>query len=142
MVALCSYSLENLKEDEVVQVVVNHGIVLICRKGDLIAVGNSKSAKVRIMKDNGLSYAAIGNRIGVTRQRAHQILTKRKKQKKESQKLLTTSGVASLLNIHVNTVRHWSDKGILTSYRIGSRGDRRFRWEDIVNLVSVRASAK
>ena len=41
--------------------------------------------------------------------------------------MLTVKDVADLLNIHVNTVRRWSDQGILKAYRITSRGDRRFR---------------
>jgi hypothetical protein len=31
-------------------------------------------------------------------------------------------------------VRRWADKGILKVYRIGSRGDRRFKREDIDSL--------
>ena len=45
--------------------------------------------------------------------------------------MLTVREVARLLNIHANTVRRWGDKGILRAYRITSRGDRRFKWEDI-----------
>ncbi len=49
--------------------------------------------------------------------------------------MLTTSDVARLLNIHINTVRRWSNQGILKTYRIGSRGDRRFRPEDITSFL-------
>jgi excisionase family DNA binding protein len=45
--------------------------------------------------------------------------------------MLTASDVARLLNVHMNTVRRWTNKGILKTYRIGPRGDRRFRQEDI-----------
>ena len=45
--------------------------------------------------------------------------------------MLTVREVARLLNIHTNTVRRWGDKGILRAYRITSRGDRRFKREDI-----------
>lgn len=48
--------------------------------------------------------------------------------------LLTTGQVAKLLYIHPNTVRRWSNKGILISYRIAKRGDRRFRREDVALL--------
>ncbi len=50
--------------------------------------------------------------------------------------MLTTSDVARLLNVHINTVRRWSNQGILKAYRIGSRGDRRFREEDINSFLS------
>ena len=52
-----------------------------------------------------------------------------------SNSLLTVRDVARFLNIHVNTVRRWSDLGILKSYRIGPRGDRRFRREDIIAFL-------
>ena len=45
--------------------------------------------------------------------------------------MLTISEVAHILNVHINTVRRWSNQGVLKAYRIGSRGDRRFRQEDI-----------
>ncbi len=49
--------------------------------------------------------------------------------------LLTVGQVARLLHMHPNTVRRWSNKGILESYRICDRGDRRFRKEDIDLLL-------
>jgi excisionase family DNA binding protein len=54
--------------------------------------------------------------------------------------MLTTSDVARLLNIHINTVRRWSNQGRLKSYRIGSRGDRRFQREDITSFLSQKSS--
>ena len=59
---------------------------------------------------------------------------------KEISPMLTTSEVARLLNVHINTVRRWSNQGILKSYRIGSRGDRRFRREDVTNFISKISS--
>lgn len=50
-------------------------------------------------------------------------------------RMLTTSEVAKILDVHINTVRRWSNQGSLTSYRIGSRGDRRFRRSDIDNIL-------
>ena len=49
--------------------------------------------------------------------------------------MLTVRQVARLLNIHINTVRRWSNKGVLKAYRIGPRGDRRFRREDVSVLL-------
>ncbi len=50
--------------------------------------------------------------------------------------MLTISEVAHLLNVHINTVRRWSNLGILKAYRLGSRGDRRFKQEDITSFFS------
>jgi len=49
--------------------------------------------------------------------------------------MLTTSEVAHVLNTHVNTVRRWSDRRLLKAYRIGPRGDRRFKREDIDSFL-------
>jgi excisionase family DNA binding protein len=59
---------------------------------------------------------------------------------KEISPMLTTSEVARLLNVHINTVRRWSNQGTLKSYRIGSRGDRRFRREDVTSFLSKISS--
>lgn len=50
--------------------------------------------------------------------------------------MLTIRDVARLLHIHVNTARRWSDQGIIKSYRITRRGDRRFRQEDIAHFLA------
>ena len=50
--------------------------------------------------------------------------------------MLTVKDVARLLNIHVNTVRRWSDQNILRACRITRRGDRRFRQEDIARFLA------
>jgi excisionase family DNA binding protein len=50
--------------------------------------------------------------------------------------MLSIRDVARLLHIHVNTVRRWSDQGIIKSYRITRRGDRRFRQEDIAHFLA------
>ena len=49
--------------------------------------------------------------------------------------MLTIREVSQLLKVHGNTLRRWSDQGILKAYRIGPRGDRRFRAEDIAVLL-------
>ena len=55
---------------------------------------------------------------------------------KDMDKMLTVSDVARLLSVHINTVRRWSNQGILKAYRIGSRGDRRFQQGDIASFLS------
>ena len=54
---------------------------------------------------------------------------------KEINPMLTTSEVAQLLNVHINTIRRWSNGGILRAYRIGARGDRRFERTDVLDLL-------
>ena len=61
---------------------------------------------------------------------------------KEIASLLTTSDVARLLNVHINTVRRWSNEGKLKAYRIGSRGDRRFQQEDVAVFLVQKSRAE
>lgn len=50
--------------------------------------------------------------------------------------ILRTGEVAWLFDIHRNTVRRWADQGILRAYRISRRGDRRFRRQDVADLLA------
>ena len=52
-------------------------------------------------------------------------------------RLLRVSQVAEIMNAHPNSVRHWADRGLLPSYRIGRRGDRRFRVQDVDEFLRV-----
>ena len=49
--------------------------------------------------------------------------------------LFTVSEVASILHVHANTVRQWSDRGMLKTYRFGRRRDRRFKREDVQKFI-------
>jgi len=49
--------------------------------------------------------------------------------------LLTLSETAELLNVHPNSLRKWDKKGILRAVRIGERGDRKYRKQDIDKLI-------
>jgi len=49
--------------------------------------------------------------------------------------LLTVRQVAGSLNIHPNTVRRWAANRLLRTFRVGPRGDRRFRRADVERLL-------
>jgi excisionase family DNA binding protein len=54
-------------------------------------------------------------------------------------RMLTMREACRVLNVHGNTLRRWSDLGLIKAYRIGLRGDRRFKQEDIDALLEARA---
>jgi len=56
--------------------------------------------------------------------------------------MMTVRDVADFLHVSLCSVRRWSARGTLKSYRIGSRGDMRYRLEDILRFLeesSVRS---
>jgi excisionase family DNA binding protein len=54
---------------------------------------------------------------------------------KKEPKLLTLKQACELLNCHPNTLRAWDKKGYLVAVRFGTRGDRRYRSEDVLKLL-------
>ncbi len=49
--------------------------------------------------------------------------------------MLTVTEVARLLRVHPNSVRRWANRGVIKVYRVGIRGDRRFRPDDVSNFL-------
>ena len=97
------------------------------------------------LRETGVTYAEVGQRLGITKQRVGQILKPKPRPQKpdlQSKVMLKTRDVAHLLGLHANTVRRWSNQGLVKSYRIGSRGDRRFKREDIDDFLQEAKSTK
>jgi hypothetical protein len=51
-------------------------------------------------------------------------------------KLLNTAEAATFLRVSQASVRRWSDSGLLQVRRVGRRGERRFKEEDLVGFLS------
>ena len=51
----------------------------------------------------------------------------------------TASDIARLISVHVNTMRRWSNQGVLKAYYISSIGDRRFQKEDIYDFLRQKS---
>lgn len=49
--------------------------------------------------------------------------------------MLSVGEACRILHVHDNTLRRWGDQGIIRAYRIGPRGDRRFRRDDVAALL-------
>jgi len=59
----------------------------------------------------------------------------RKKEKPGQPTMLTVGQVAPLLGVHANTVRRWSQLGILEYLRVGSLRHRKYFREDLAHFL-------
>ncbi len=48
--------------------------------------------------------------------------------------MLTVSQAADYLGLHVNTVRRWTETGLIKCIRVGGRNDRRFALEELERI--------
>ena len=65
-------------------------------------------------------------------------MTEKVKNKQEIPELLTLKEACDILKCHPNTLRQWDKKSILVAIRIGERGDRRYRKDDIMKLLNQK----
>lgn len=102
-------------------------------------VATSRRSEAVKLRKGGLTYAEIGRRLGISRERVRQFIKPTPRKSTLNSKITLRIGeVAPLLGLHVNTVRRWSNRGILKAHRISPRGDRRFRREDIDDFLKRR----
>lgn len=95
--------------------------------------------EVHRLRRAGLTYAEIGRRLGISRERVRQLATvnpPRQKLDLMFRPTLTPGEVACLLGVHPGTVRKWADRGLLRSFRVGPRRDRRFLRDDVLSFLS------
>ena len=95
----------------------------------------------------GLPNAEIGRAIGVSRQRVWEVLHRKQRErihdisavlstlKKAPMAPMTISSVATLLGVHPNTVRRWSNNGLIQCFRLGPRNDRRFDLQHVMEMI-------
>ncbi len=55
---------------------------------------------------------------------------------KQMDDVLTLREVSRLLQVHPNTLRRWADKGMIKSFCVAPRGDRRFTPQDIDQFLT------
>jgi len=51
--------------------------------------------------------------------------------------LITLKEASRYLNVNPRTLARWSDEGLIVSYRVGSRGDRRFDREELEAYIEA-----
>jgi len=57
-------------------------------------------------------------------------------------KLLSISQVAKIFGIHQDTLRNWEKNGQITPLRVGTRGDRKYRPEDLEKIMGDMSIVK
>ena len=146
VIAICTYPLDQCGAAELVDVVSSHQNVLIRRAGNWEFVQNNGNRPVNCLRKGGLSYAEIGRILGLSRERVRQLVAGQRVYKKGAARtgdgLLTSGQAARFLNVHVNTLRRWSNDGVLPTYRVGNRQDRRFKRRELEEFLSETASDK
>jgi excisionase family DNA binding protein len=55
--------------------------------------------------------------------------------KTTGKEIMTCDEVAEYLRVHVSSVRRWSRSGKLTAYKVGGRGDWRYREQDVWDFL-------
>ena len=101
-------------------------------------INDSRHKQITSLRKTGLTYAEIGRKLGLSKERIRQIekgISKPKKRVTQFDTMLMPGEVANMLGVHVNTVRRWANRGILEAYSVGPRGDRRFRQRDVESFL-------
>jgi len=146
-IALCSYPLDSCAPSDIVEVVSGHRLVLIKATGGWRLVRNNGNERLASLRNKGLTYHEIGQILGVSRQRIAEVLSPNRRAHPMSVKmmqsasphgLLSATDAARLLGVHPNTLRRWSDDGLIHAYRVGNRLDRRFRRTDLEKFLETK----
>jgi len=58
-----------------------------------------------------------------------------KKYRSDGKAIMTCDEVAEYLRVHVSSVRRWSRSGKLTAFKVGERGDWRYRKQDVLAFL-------
>lgn len=98
--------------------------------------------RIMSLSKEGKSPSAIATEVKCSRQYVHQALHGKTKTKPETEprkpeyeELLTVSEAARFLRVTANTMRRWGESGVIDSYRIGPRKDRRFKRTEVLDYL-------
>ena len=69
-------------------------------------------------------------------------MTNHPERKLENEAIMTCTEVAEFLRVHLSSVRRWSRSGELKAYKVGSRGDWRYREQDVRDFLYNTSGAR
>jgi excisionase family DNA binding protein len=145
-IGLCSYPLDCCTPLDIVEVVSGHRLVLIRGTGGWRLIRNNGNERLVTLRNEGLTYQEIGQILGLSRQRVAEILAPNRRinsvsvngrQSASPHELLSSTDAAIFLGVHPNTLRRWSDDGIIHAYRFGKRLDRKFCKTDLEKFLET-----
>jgi excisionase family DNA binding protein len=146
IIGLCSYPLGRCTSLDIVEAVSGHRIVLIKGTGGWTVIYNNGNQRLANMRREGLTYKDIGQILGLSKQWIAQVLGPNRRvdsmrvdtrHSARPHGLLSSTDAAKLLGVHPNTIRRWSDDGMISAYRVGKRLDRRFRRTDLEKFLET-----
>jgi IS30 family transposase len=83
--------------------------------------------RIIALHKRGLANTEIAQIVGVSRQRVWEVLHPKENNRRHSiSSLMSIAGIAAVIGVHPNTIRRWSDEGLIPCFRLGPRQDRRF----------------
>ena len=59
-------------------------------------------------------------------------------ERRQKDSIMTGPEVADFLRVHLSSVRRWSRSGKLRAYKVGNRGDWRYREQDVMDFLYSR----
>jgi excisionase family DNA binding protein len=97
---------------------------------------NYRRDEILWLREQGVTLKAIGEKFGISKERVRQIIGPKKK-RSQPKTMLTIGEAALALGMHPNTLRRWANRGVIQTYRLGNRGDRRFKRADLTRLLKA-----
>jgi len=65
-------------------------------------------------------------------------MAKKEDKLKDMSDILTLQQASAVLHVHPNTLRNWDKEGVLKAVRYGKRGDRRYKKEDLIQILNKK----
>jgi hypothetical protein len=104
--------------------------------------------RIIALHKRGLANIEIAQMVGVSRQYVWDVLRPKENTRghsisaavssaspKAQTSPMSIAGVAAILGLHPNTVRRYSDEGLIPCFRLGPRQDRRFEPQRIMEMM-------